>query len=64
MGTKLTRGVNRLLDKPIKLEIILKSPWRCSQHECKSKSAKTGAIIFLYTPLLPLRKPNDWFAFL
>ena len=42
--TELIRGVNHfhsLLDKPIKLEISLKSSLRCSQHECKSESAKT-----------------------
>ena len=57
MATELVRGVNHfhsLLDKPIKLEISLKSSWRCSQYECKSESAKTEAYYFsLYIPLLP-----------
>ena len=73
MVTGLIRGVNHfhsLLDKPIKLEISLKSSWRSSQLECKVESAKT-VVVFqvrlwtagcaktevnfsLYTTLLPL----------
>ena len=50
-------GVNHFLssiDKPIKLEISLKSSWRCSQHECKTESGRIEAYFSLYTPLLPL----------
>ena len=50
MATELIRGVNHfqsLLDKPIKLEISLKSYWSCSQHKRKSESAKTEVIVFL-----------------
>ena len=57
MVTGLIRGVNHfhsLLDKPIKLEISLKSSWRSSQLECKVESAKTEVNFSLYTPLLPL----------
>ena len=51
MATELIRGVNHvysLLDKPIKLIIILKSPWRCSQLKCKTESAKAEAICLIY----------------
>ena len=57
MSTELIRGVNHfqsLIDKPIKLEIGLKSSWRSSQLECKTESARIEAYFALYTPLLPL----------
>ena len=57
MVIELVRVVNHFhssLDKPIKLEISIKSSWRWSQLECKLESAKTEANVSLYTPLLPL----------
>ena len=57
MATELITGVNHfqsLTDKPIKLEISLKSSWRSSQLECKIESARIEAYFSLYTPLLPL----------
>ena len=57
MATELITGVNHfqnLIDKPIKLEISLKSSWRGSQLEGKTESARIKANVSLYTPLLPL----------
>ena len=62
MVTGLITGVNHfqsLIDKPIKLEISLKSSWRSSQLEYQTESARIEAYVSLYTPLLPLnRKAN------
>ena len=58
MATELITGVNHfqsLIDKPIELEISLKSSWRSSQLGCKTESARIEAYFSLYTPLLPLR---------
>ena len=58
MATELITGVHhfqKLIDKPIKLEISLTSFWRSSQLECKTESARIEAYFSLYTPLLPLR---------
>ena len=57
MATELITGVNHfqsLIDKPIKLEISFKSSLRCSQHECKTESARIEAYFSLNTPLLHL----------
>ena len=57
MATELITGVNHfqsLIDKPIKLEISLKSSWRSSQLECKTESARIEAYFSLYTSVLPL----------
>ena len=61
MATEMITGVNHfqsLIDKPIKLEIRLKSSWRSSQLECKTESARIEANFSLYTPLLPLKALN------
>ena len=42
------------IDKPIKLEISLKSSLRSSQLECQTESARIEAYFSFYTPLLPL----------
>ena len=69
MASELITGVNHfqsLIDKPIKLEISLKSSWRSSQLECKTESARIEAYFSLYTPLLPLNghsnKDQNWFS--
>ena len=52
MATELITGVNHfqsLIDKPIKLEISLKSSWRSSQLECKTEVPELR-LIFPYIP--------------